>query len=657
MSHDATTGAVGRRPGQDEARAAAVPAVYPVPQRMQISPGTIPIPATVGLAAGDAADRPALRVLARALRSAGVTRVITAGPGSAHPRCGLVCHVGTPSADPGISRALASLKAEGPDGLPPGGYVLAAGQQGSGGAVVLAGADDAGVYYAAQTLRQVLARAGAGAPRLPAMVIRDWPAVALRGVAEAFYGPPWSMQARASHFAFQGSMKMNAYVYSSKDDPYLRARWRDPHPPRQLQLIKALVRQAEADHVSFTYALSPGLSVCYSSQSDLRTIIGKFRQMWDIGVRDFALLFDDIGYLEWNCPDDETAFGEPSPGHAAAAQVHLANAVAREFIARQGAGPLQFIPTEYYDGSPSPYKKMIASDLDPEVRVVWTGKSVVAPRITAADAAIARESFGHPIVLWDNYPVNDYAPNRLLMGPYRGRDPGLAGEVDGILANPMAEERASRVALSTVADFAWNPAGYARAVDPAWEAAVAAAGGQAPGALLAFADSNRSSILDPGESPGLRRAIRGFWAARTAGSRQEWQDAASRLQRWFCRLTDCPAELGAAADGGLLREIEPWLTKSKYTPGLVHMTTYSDNDTKIARLNTAAVRGDVSVLDLHHLIAERGKKVRHVVERHELTMFEPKKFLELMRAAGLRSEFVKDGLMNDRGLHVGVKAS
>ena len=87
------------------------------------------------------------------------------------------------------------------------------------------------------------------------------------------------------------------------------------------------------------------------------------------------------------------------------------------------------------------------------------------------------------------------------------------------------------------------------------------------------------------------------------------------------------------------------------------MTTYSDNDTKIARLNTAAVRGDVSVLDLHHLIAERGKKVRHVVERHELTMFEPKKFLELMRAAGLRSEFVKDGLMNDRGLHVGVKAS
>jgi ubiquinone/menaquinone biosynthesis C-methylase UbiE len=106
--------------------------------------------------------------------------------------------------------------------------------------------------------------------------------------------------------------------------------------------------------------------------------------------------------------------------------------------------------------------------------------------------------------------------------------------------------------------------------------------------------------------------------------------------------------------GGVL-VIEPWLTKSTYTTGLPHMTTYGDSDIQIARLNISKVRDNVSVMDMHYLVAERDKAVKHFVDRHELAMFEPRRILDFMREAGLRAKFLKNGLMKDRGLYIVVK--
>src|SRR5579862_301320 len=53
--------------------------------------------------------------------------------------------------------------------------------------------------------------------------------------------------------------------------------------------------------------------------------------------------------------------------------------------------------------------------------------------------------------------------------------------------------------------------------------------------------------------------------------------------------------------------IEPWLTKGGYTKGHPAMGTYGDDNTKIARLSVSNVRGDISIMDMHHLIAERNK--------------------------------------------------
>jgi ubiquinone/menaquinone biosynthesis C-methylase UbiE len=101
--------------------------------------------------------------------------------------------------------------------------------------------------------------------------------------------------------------------------------------------------------------------------------------------------------------------------------------------------------------------------------------------------------------------------------------------------------------------------------------------------------------------------------------------------------------------------IEPWFTESSYKTGLPTMTTYDGDDIKIARLCVCKKRGILSVMDMHYLIAERDKKMTHFAECHELAMFDIDKMLGIMKKNGLKAKFLKNGLMKDRGLYIGVK--
>jgi hypothetical protein len=85
------------------------------------------------------------------------------------------------------------------------------------------------------------------------------------------------------------------------------------------------------------------------------------------------------------------------------------------------------------------------------------------------------------------------------------------------------------------------------------------------------------------------------------------------------------------------------------------METYDGKDIKIARLNVSELIGSLSVMDMHYLIAERAKGVKHFVDRHELGLFEVDETLRIMKEAGLQSKFLKRGLIPERGMFVGVK--
>jgi ubiquinone/menaquinone biosynthesis C-methylase UbiE len=102
--------------------------------------------------------------------------------------------------------------------------------------------------------------------------------------------------------------------------------------------------------------------------------------------------------------------------------------------------------------------------------------------------------------------------------------------------------------------------------------------------------------------------------------------------------------------------IEPFFTKSGYLVGLPSMTTYDGEDIKIARLNTTKLENDISVMEMHYLIVEKGKDVEYFVDRHEVGLFEVDKFLQIMKTSGFKAEFLNNGLMRGRGLYIGIKS-
>jgi len=102
--------------------------------------------------------------------------------------------------------------------------------------------------------------------------------------------------------------------------------------------------------------------------------------------------------------------------------------------------------------------------------------------------------------------------------------------------------------------------------------------------------------------------------------------------------------------------IEPWFTKAKYEVGRPGMTIYESEDIKIARLNNTIIENNVSIMDMHYLIAERNQDVKYFVDKHELGLFEIEEFLNIMGKAGFKVEFLKNGLMKERGLYIGIKS-
>jgi hyaluronoglucosaminidase len=506
--------------------------IYPVPKSVHSGSGSVLVTPTVALLPGPLADPSTMRLVRSILSAAGAKNFVTRpAPASL-----------TVSVGPGGAKS-----------LPAGGYVLKIG----GARIVLDGVDAAGTFYAAQTLRQVVASS-----RVPALTIRDWPSLGLRGVVEGFYGAPWPNAERLTMLDFFAAHKLNVYVYSPKDDPYLRVRWRDPYPAAQLRSVRALVARAAADHVTFTYALSPGNSICFSSTADLDALIAKLHSVWAIGVRSFAIPLDDIDYAHWHCSADASRFGL---GGAAAAtgQAYLLNRVDALFVAKhKGAGPLITVPTEYAATLPTPYTSALVAKLNRDVVVQWTGGAVFVRTLTRGRSSEAQRVYGHPLLVWDNYPVNDEKiPRVLRLGPYRGREPGLGSVLIGITANPMLQPEASKIPLFTVADFAWNDAAY----DPerSWKASLNEFAGSSElvfGALRAFADVNYASVLDARGAPELSNVIGGFWREWRAGS----SSRVPILRGAFSRLRDAPALLRAGVhDAEFLGEVSPWLRAAR----------------------------------------------------------------------------------------------
>jgi hypothetical protein len=285
--------------------------------------------------------------------------------------------------------------------------------------------------------------------------IADAPSFAVRGIVEGFYGTPWSHQDRLDLLRFEGQHGMNSYYYAPKDDPYHRKQWRDPYPPDRLAQLGELVAAARANFVDFCFAVSPGLSMTYSSDEDFARLAEKLESVGKLGTSCYALFLDDVPEEIQNAAD-KARFKTLAEAHA-----YVINRLYRHLIAQSPQNHLVVTPTTYTNGFGSrDYIRELGAAVDPHVDLVWTGTEVVSPVIRVQQTTDWSKLLKRPPLIWDNYPVNDYARWRPFLGPLVGRDANLGAAVRGVVSNPMNEAHASMIPLATVADYLWNSPAY-----------------------------------------------------------------------------------------------------------------------------------------------------------------------------------------------------
>ncbi len=407
--------------------------------------------------------------------------------------------------------------------------------------IKITGYNERGAFYGLQTLRQILqsdmAKNEGG---LPMMVINDYPAMKYRGVVEGFYGTPWSHDVRMSLIDFYGRNKMNDYLYGPKDDPYHSSPyWRQPYPADQAANIRQLVDAAKKARVNFIWAIHPGKDIRWD-KADYDSLVNKFNMMYDLGVRSFAIFFDDIE-------------GE---GTNPQKQAQLLNDLTRDFVKAKGdVTNLMVCPTDYSQlwAKPGPDGPLAVygRELNPDVEVFWTG-AVVCSDLTPETLEFIDSRIKRPALYWWNYPVTDYCKHILLQGPVYGLDTSLTSDqVIGIESNPMEHGEASKLALYGVADYAWNPSAY-NPIDN-WERGIT-------DRVPAAADAYRTFAIHSADTEtGYRRDE--SWETTIFPYNKYTPEQFNALRDEFSRIVKVEDAMRRNANPALIAEISPWLTQ------------------------------------------------------------------------------------------------
>ena len=283
----------------------------------------------------------------------------------------------------------------------------------------------------------------------------------LGGVVEGFYGQSWSHAHRLHLFQQMAALGLNTYLYAPKNDLKHRAIWREPYDDSELAIFRELVQACEQHGLNFIYGLSPGLDIRFSEEPERNRIQLRFDQLRKVGVRHYALLFDD---LPGNMDEvDRRAFDS-----LAAAQCDVANAIFAWVRGQIVGARFLFCPTPYCDRMDrrelggAGYLDQVGRLLSPEIEVLWTGPEIVSAEISIESIERLARRIRRPPVIWDNLFANDYDFHRVYCGPYSGRPVELRSAVRGILINPNNEYPLNFIPLRTMVAFLhcegrWEP--------------------------------------------------------------------------------------------------------------------------------------------------------------------------------------------------------
>ena len=83
------------------------------------------------------------------------------------------------------------------------------------------------------------------------------------------------------------------------------------------------------------------------------------------------------------------------------------------------------------------------------------------------------------------------------------------------------------------------------------------------------------------------------------------------------------------------------------------MVDHEADGTRVVRMTHASVEGNVSVMEMHHLVGTPSG-IRHLVDTHRLTLFTAAEYEAAFRAAGLGCDIDRPGPFG-RGALIGQR--
>lgn len=319
--------------------------------------------------------------------------------------------------------------------------------------IKIQGNSKSSIFYGITTLYHIFKQAEA---ELELLKVEEYSEMKLRGMIEGYYGIPYTNAKRKSIMELGSYFKMNIYAFAPKNDPYHRDLWWKLYPEAELAEIADLAKFGEEHYNHYTWTIAPfkpDSNPITSENRDegLDKIINKFGQLYEVGVRQFGVLGDDVGDLPY-----ETV-------------VYVMNKLNTWRKEKGDINDLIFCPQGYNmddwafrDGTEA---NIIDDGFDADIHIFYTGTTTC--NVVSREAVdrwktekVDREGrVRRDPLFWMNWPVNDIDRDewrRVFLGKGEVYEQGVSDMI-GVLTNPMDEAEASKVALFATLDFGWNP--------------------------------------------------------------------------------------------------------------------------------------------------------------------------------------------------------
>ena len=542
--------------------------IYPQPQQEQSGQGVVSFTPSVTVVCDATVDAATKARAQQILQEAKLEVVFADAPRQGHS----TLYLGVAGSDGVADRYAQSLQLK-RDVLQRKGkydrHIVYLHNQGGQAEVVILGEHSDATFYGLASLEQILER---GTQQLPAVTLFDYADQQSRGLVEGYYGYPYSLSVKKSLMRFMMRLKMNTYMYGAKSDLYHSAKWEEPYPKtltktdieygRMSQdMVKDLSKTSQATKVNFIWAIHPGND--FVGQPNVVTrIMKKFSSMYDLGVRQFAIFVDDVGV-----PTSE-ADCKTNADHLTAVQKAIDAKWNKAGSAPEArVRPLHFVPQVYtlsWVGEADRKRFFKALSAVPSDITIYTTGWGVWTVPNSNDLATMHTELGRPVAWWWNYPCNDNADEQIYTSDMytnfmemRAVDNNARLQKElknglGVVSNPMQQGMVSRIALFSVADYAWNNAKFDNMTS--WKKAFKYAFPE--NTTLREAYQALSPYLRWNDSEDMVRAVEQY----KNGNRAAFEKLLTHLQQNIEVVAQC--KTSANEDEQLLyKEVEPWVLK------------------------------------------------------------------------------------------------